>query len=79
MVEPASQAARRFHAHDRATGRGSGHLVPGAEDFHDAALLFAERWAAAEPSEVAVVVKDCDSGEEQCFVVHLDDGDVEPC
>ena len=78
MSQTASPAPRRFYAHNRDDGRHSGHVVDG-EDFHDAALLFAEQWAAADPAEVSVIVKDCESGEEQCFVVHLDEGDAEPC
>lgn len=81
MAQPASDpSSRRFYAHDRGVGRGSGHVVEGAGDFHDAAILFAETWAPADPAgEVSVIVKDCDSGEEQCFIVHLDEGEADPC
>lgn len=82
MVQASAQSSKRFYAHDRTAGRHSGHVVSDAEDFHDAAILFAERWAPADPADgLSVIVKDCDSGEEQCFVVHMDEGqgEADPC
>lgn len=84
MVQASAQSQKRFYAHDRDGGRHSGHIVSEAEDFHEAAILFAERWAPDDFAEgLAVIVKDCDSGEEQCFTVHLGehgrDGEAEPC
>jgi hypothetical protein len=79
--EPAmTQAARSFYAHDRGGHRQGGCLIETADSFHEAAIAFAERAAAAEADgALSVIVKDCETGEEQCFVVHLDEGEAEPC
>lgn len=74
----AATGGRRFHVHDRRHDRHSGHVVADADDFHEAALAFAERWSDAEP-DLSVIVKDCETGEEQCFVVRLDEDEAEPC
>ncbi len=85
----ASQAAgpqsreARFYAHARQEGRHRDHLIPGAETLQDAAMIFAEHWlpmAVGEGADaLSVIVRDGDTGEEQCFTVHLDSGDAEPC
>ncbi len=69
--------ARSFYAHDRNGHRQDGRLIGEAENFHDAALTYAEH--AGADGELAVLVRDCESGEEQCFVVDLDEGDATPC
>jgi len=72
--------SRSFYAHDRHDHRAGGCMIHDAESFHDAAIAYAERAAPADPEDVlAVIVRDCESGEEQCFVVHLDDGQATPC
>ena len=57
------------------------HVVPEARSFAEAAVLFAEGWHPATEADgaVSVTVTDCDSGEQHCFTVHLDSGDVESC
>ena len=78
MNEP--QPHRRFYAHDRGAHRQAGSLIGDADTFHDAAIAFAERQVHVdEDGAVSVIVKDCETGEEQCFVVHLDAGEAEPC
>ena len=70
----------RFLAHAKSDPRHSQHLVPGAESFEDAALRFAEHWSPSDnDSEVAIIVTECGSGEQQCFVIDLDAGDASPC
>lgn len=75
-----SQEQRSFYAHDRGSHRQAGCMIRDAASFHDAALAFAERQAApADDGEISVIVKDFETGEEQCFVVHLDNGEADPC
>ena len=74
-----SQAQRSYYAHDRQAHRQGGAMIRDATSFHDAAVAFAERQGAADEGELSVIVKDCETGEEQCFVVHLDNGEAEPC
>lgn len=74
-----SDTARRFYAHDRDGHRQAGARIDDAESFHDAAIAYAERHPATAVGELSVIVKDCETGEEQCFVVHLDEGEAEPC
>ena len=80
---PAGTGSRRFYAHTRTEGRPRDHLVPGAATLQDAAMIFAAHWLplplADHDGEVSVIVRDGETGEEQCFTVHLDSGDAEPC
>lgn len=69
---------RRFYVHDCGADRQGGRIVADAEDFHEAAIAFAEDWALAS-GDLRVMVKDCGTGEEQCFVVHLPEHEAEPC
>ena len=64
----------------REDDRGRAHLVPGARSLQDAALRFVEHWHG-EPQDgaVRVVARDGDTGEERCFCIQLDDGEVGPC
>ena len=66
-----------YAAHD---GRAHGHAVE-AEGFAEAALSFVEVWHPApdDGHEVTVIVLDQASGEQQCFVVDLGAGELEPC
>jgi hypothetical protein len=76
----AAAAQHRFSAHVRDEGRHHAHPVPGAETLQDAALRFVEHWdGATAAGEVRVIAHDRHTGEERCFCIHLDDGDVEPC
>ncbi len=75
-----SHPQRSFYAHDRNAHRQGGAMINDADSFHDAAVAYAERQApASEGGELSVIVKDCETGEEHCFVVSLDDGEAEPC
>jgi uncharacterized protein DUF5961 len=71
---------RRFLVHP-AHERAQGHIVADAEDFHDAALAYVERWSPApdDGEEVSLIVCECETGHEQCFRIDLGTGDAEPC
>lgn len=75
---PTSELSRycAYAAHDGAHG----HEVE-AEGFAAAALTFVEVWHPApdDGDEVTVIVRDQASGEQQCFVVDLGAGALEPC
>jgi hypothetical protein len=76
-----NRTRRRYVAHAvEDHGRGS-HLVPEAASFVEAAVMFAEHWhpTASDDGAVSVTVVDCDSGEQHCFTIDIDSGDVEPC
>jgi hypothetical protein len=68
----------RFHVHP-CESRGEGHMVPDAATPHEAALAFLEHWAPANDGEVSVIVKDCETGRQECFRLDVDSGDVAPC
>ena len=71
----------RFVAHARGEPRHSEHRVPEAASFEDAALRFTEHWSPAPDAqgEVSIIVTECTTGEQQCFVVDLDAGEAAPC
>lgn len=71
-------APRRYYVHDCARERGSGR-VAAADDFHEAAIAFAEECPHAEAGELRLIVRDCETGREQCFVVDLAQHAAEPC
>ena len=74
----AASMMRSFSAH--AAHRADHHIVEGVS-FEDAAVAFAERWASdAEADDgLRILVTDRESGEEQCLIVHLGEGEAEPC
>ena len=72
------QSPHRFHVHP-CENRGEGHMVPAASSAEEAALVFLEHWSPADGSEVSVIVKDCDTGRQQCFRLDLTSGEVAPC
>ena len=76
MAATRRYVAQTVHDHGHAA-----HLVPEAASFVEAALMFTERWhpATEEDGSVSVTVVDCDSGEQHCFTIDVDSGDVEPC
>lgn len=69
---------RRFSAHCSNEGAVASGFVTSAQSFEDAALLFAERWSGEEES-CRVIVVDTESGEQHCFRVEIDQGEVDPC
>ena len=77
----AATSSPRFVAHARGEPRHSEHLVPEAASFEDAALRFTEHWSPAPDAqgEVSIIVTECSTGEQQCFVVDLDAGEAAPC
>jgi hypothetical protein len=66
-----------YAAHD---GRNHSHDVEG-QSYEDAALAFVEEWrpAADADSEVQIIVRDANSGREQCFRIDLFSGEAAPC
>ncbi|HEY9219070.1 MAG TPA: DUF5961 family protein [Phenylobacterium sp.] len=77
---PDSTALPRFCAYAVNDGRSHGHSVE-AQSFAEAAMAFAEVWHPEpdDAGEVTVIVLDQESGEQQCYVVDLAHGEVEPC
>ncbi len=70
--------AHAFLAHCTGDACAHVHALPDAESFLDAAVLFAERWSSGE-GEVSVTVTDRETGEQQCFRIDLEAGEVAPC
>jgi hypothetical protein len=73
---------RRYIAHLRDDHRHNATAVPGADDAMEAAILFLESHLPEDASQddgVSVIVEDCETGVEQCFTVHLDEGEARPC
>ena len=72
---------RRYVAHAVADHGHGDRLAPEARSFAEAALLFTERWhpATGDDGVLSITVTDCDSGEQQCFTIDVDTGDVGPC
>jgi hypothetical protein len=73
-------ARSRYCAYTAHDGRAHGHVVE-AEGFAQAAMSFIEVWHPApdDGHEVTVIVLDQGTGEQQCFVVDLGAGELEPC
>jgi hypothetical protein len=70
---------RRFLVHP-AHERAEGHVVADAADFHDAALIYVERWTPADAEdELALIVCDCETGRQECFRIDLGTGQSAPC
>jgi hypothetical protein len=63
------------HVRDHVHGR---QWVAEADSFIDAAVRFAETADVGE-EEVSIVVTECDSGKDRCFLVNLGTGDVQAC
>ena len=68
----------RYAAHVRDEGVHSRQWVAEADSFVDAAVLFAET-AHLEDGDISIVVTDCESGKDRCFVVNLETGEVQGC
>lgn len=67
----------RYAAYPREEGVHAACWVVGADSFVDAAIRFAETRDAE--GELSIVVADCETGRERCFVINLHDGDVRAC
>ena len=71
---------RRFNVRLRDQNAHGGRVL--TEASHEAAgVAFAEDWAPHPETgaDVAVIVRDLESGEERCFHIDLAAGDAEPC
>ena len=73
-----ARSQHRFSAHLALDLPSHGKRVEG-DSFEAAAIAFAEHWACDDAGEVAVIVHDRDTGREECFRVHVDSGEAEPC
>lgn len=63
------------------TGCEAGHTrhPVQARDVEEAALAFAGDWCPDEEDEVTLLVTDCETGREHCFVLDLDSGQARAC
>jgi hypothetical protein len=69
---------RVFNVRVRARAGHGGRVV--SEASHEAAAIaFVEDWAADAADQVAVVVRDEETGTERCSRIDLGAADVEPC
>jgi hypothetical protein len=73
-----TRTSHRYSAHLRAEGAPSRQWVVEADSFIDAAVLFAETTGCHDP-EVAVVVTECETGKDRCFMVNLETGEIGAC
>lgn len=80
MPSPSAPAHQEFHVYAAHDGRNHGHTIEG-RSYEDAALAYVEEWrpAADADGEVSLIVRDTDSGREQCFRIDLHSGQAEPC
>ncbi len=77
-----AERAGPFYAHARGEDRHVAHLVPSATSAQDAALQFAEHWlpnVTNGADSMSIIVRDAETGHEQCFMIDLDSGDAAPC
>jgi hypothetical protein len=70
--------SHRFAAHLREDGVHARQWVANAESFIDAAVQFAETHPVKD-EEASVVVTDCESGKERCFLVNFQTGNIQAC
>lgn len=77
---PPPDDLHRYTVHAAEDGRNAAHTVEGTS-FEDAAIAFVERWAPAPDAEgdVAVIVRDAETGAQHCFRIDLGSGDAAPC
>lgn len=71
---------RQFAVHAAHENRDQGHHVEG-ESFEAAAVAFVDAWHPTVDAEgdVAVIVREADSGHEQCFRIDVETGETRPC
>ena len=80
MDADAPPSFRLFYVRPSEGPSDRGHVVTGAAEAYEAALLFAERWVTdAEDPELKVTVVDGDTGARHCFTLDLGTGAVGPC
>lgn len=68
----------RYSAHLREEGVHARQWVAEAESFIDAAARFAESKEVTD-GEVSIVVTDCETGQDRCFLVDFSSGEVKAC
>lgn len=69
----------RFSAHLGGQGPHGRQWVADADSFIDAALQFAETVHIEDEGEVSIVVTECETGKDRCFLLNLGTGDVQSC
>ena len=70
----------RFYVHASDAARGAGRVIEDAASPDEAAFIFAEHGLAdADRENVALIVKDCDTGAQHCFRIDLATGESAPC
>ena len=71
---------RRFAVHAAHESRDHGHHVEG-DSFEEAAVAFVETWhpGADAEGDVSVIVREDESGHEQCFRIDVETGATNPC
>ncbi len=76
-----ADGAHSFYVHVSDGPSGGGHLIPGAADSCEAAMLFAEGWGhdPTAGNELRVHVVDHVTGERCCYTIDLGSGEVGPC
>ena len=80
MTDTQAPQARRFSVHASEDVRSRSQLVE-ERSFEAAALRYcAEQHPPADLfGEAAVMVEDCETGEQQCFRIDLGSGEAAPC
>jgi len=80
MTDAPSPQVRQFTVHASEEVRSRAHRVE-ERSFEAAALRFcAEQHPQGDLfGEAAVIVEDCETGEQQCFRIDLGSGDAAPC
>ncbi len=71
---------RAYCVHAMHDARGHAHEVHGPS-FEAAALAFVEDWhpAADDEGDVSLIVRDQQTGREQCFRIDIGTGETAPC
>lgn len=78
---PCEDAPGRFCAYAADDGPRMLHSTPEARSFAEAAVLFTEVWHPQpdDTGEVAVIVIDKETGQQQCYSVDVGLGEAAPC
>ncbi|MGZ8363306.1 MAG: DUF5961 family protein [Caulobacteraceae bacterium] len=76
----AAAETHRFYVHASDAARGAGRVIEDAGSAEEAAFIFAEHGLAqADGEDVALIVRDCDTGAQHCFRIDLATGESAPC
>jgi len=74
----AQTKVRRFSVHARHVGAHHARVVV-ERTFEAAAVAYVEDLHPPGEDEISVIVRDVDTGHEQCFRIDLDTGAAAPC